>query len=303
MVEWVPKMPEKHLDYFERHSISSLSHCMQLTAPEKGAHVLIVGGTHGNEPGGVAAMTAFHRRVSEGGIELKAGKISMLIGNPEAYARNVRYLERDLNRIFDRREDVTIEGRRAQAILRFFAAQPDIVFVLDLHSVSIGDFRIVVYNAEGPQSEMLARELSPIGIHMAYHPDHLPGTLIEAAGSRGGMIVECGNHRSEAGMETALAHIHLVLTYFGVATGHPLAFEAVPEVVQYETIQPIVPSGNFAFTIEGITTGYFLDAGRRYATDDRGDHLAPEDCYVVVPSQHVRPTDHDAGFLCRRQRI
>ena len=30
-----------------------------------------------------------------------------------------------------------------------------------------------------------------------------------------------------------------------------------------------------------------------------GYHVAPEDCYVVVPSKVVKSTDYDAGFLCR----
>jgi hypothetical protein len=174
--------------------------------------------------------------------------------------------------------------------------------VLDLHSVSIGDFKIVVYNAEAGVNETLALQLSPLDLHLAYHPEHLPGALVDGVGARGGLMVECGNHRSQTGRETARMHIHRVLSHFGVMAGGGSAHPGrPPKVVRYETLQAIVPQENFRFTIPDVATGCFLEAGRPFALDDRGEHLAPQDCYVVVPSRHVRPTDHDAGFLCRRR--
>jgi hypothetical protein len=34
-----------------------------------------------------------------------------------------------------------------------------------------------------------------------------------------------------------------------------------------------------------------------FAKDDNGEHIAPQDCYIVVPSRVVKVTDVDAGFL------
>jgi succinylglutamate desuccinylase len=294
---------EENLHYFQRHGNTALAHCIQCSAPQAGAHVVIVGGTHGNEPAGVTAMIEFHRSLVDGQLALKSGTVSLLLGNPEAYARNVRYLERDLNRSFANPDDATVEGRRARTIGRFLRSQPEITFVLDLHSVSIGEFKIVVFNIEKPQNEALSRKLSPCDLHLAYHPAHLPGALVDAAGSRAGLIIECGNHQSQAGRQTAREHLLRALSHFGVVSaGAETDFAPVARVTRYETIQAIVPRANFAFTIEDVSTGDFLEAGRRYAVDDHGAHTAPEDCYVVVPSRHVRPTDHDAGFLCRRHR-
>jgi succinylglutamate desuccinylase len=215
----------------------------------------------------------------------------------------VRYPERDLNRSFANPDNATVEGRRARAIGRFLSAQPEITFVLDLHSASIGEFKIVVFNIEKPQNEALSRKLSPCGLHLAYHSAHLPGALIDAAGTPAGLMIECGNHQSQDGRQTAREHLLRALSHFGVVSADTEA-DLVPaaRLTCYETIQPIIPRANFAFTVEDVATGYFLEAGRRYAVDDHGAHRAPEDCYVVVPSRHVRPTDHDAGFLCRRCR-
>jgi len=70
-----------------------------------------------------------------------------------------------------------------------------------------------------------------------------------------------------------------------------------PGIKRYDSIQAITPHANFRFLIKDIQTGTRLQKGQRFATDDCGDHLAPQDCYVVAPSKTVKPTDVDAGFL------
>ena len=85
------------LEYFRRHAAGSTPFCMQISSRNPGAHVVIVGGTHGNEPGGVKAIVQLHRAFRNGEITLKQGKISFLIGNPKAYEKDVRYIDSDLN--------------------------------------------------------------------------------------------------------------------------------------------------------------------------------------------------------------
>ncbi|MCK5417782.1 MAG: succinylglutamate desuccinylase/aspartoacylase family protein [Desulfobacterales bacterium] len=76
------------LDYFREHSNCELPYCIEVAADREGEHVVVTGGTHGNEPAGVKAMVAFHRGLANGDIKLHAGKVSLLLGNPAAY-RNV----------------------------------------------------------------------------------------------------------------------------------------------------------------------------------------------------------------------
>ena len=68
----------------------------------------------------------------------------------------------------------------------------------------------------------------------------------------------------------------------------------------YESIQAIKSHAGFKFLIKDIKTGTKLSKGQKFAGDDHGDHVAPQDCYVVVPSRVVKATDADAGFLGRR---
>ena len=88
------------LAYFKRHTSGSTPFCMCISSPNPGAHVVIVGGTHGNEPGGVKAIVQLHRAFRNREIALNRGKISFLLGNPKAYEKDLRYIDSDLNRMF-----------------------------------------------------------------------------------------------------------------------------------------------------------------------------------------------------------
>lgn len=289
-----------NLDYFKRHANGPLPFCIQISSPNPGDHVVIVGATHGNEPSGVRAMVNLHQALDSGKLNIQKGIISLLVGNPRAYERDVRYIDYDLNRAFDGQKRSAAEGKRAREIKRFFENHDDIKAVLDLHSVSIGDFKILVYPRQTLELTALAARLSPIPLHFVYHTEHMPGTLIAAAGRKSicGVMVECGDHHSAHGVETAAEHIHRILAYHRLLEFKPRPpIKPAPAITRYESIQAITPHANFRFLIKDIQTGTHLKKGQRFATDDSGEHLAPQDCYVVAPSKVVKPTDVDAGFL------
>jgi hypothetical protein len=173
---------------------------------------------------------------------------------------------------------------------------------LDLHSVSIGDFKICVYEKDNPHSLELTLSISDIPLHFAYHPAHMPGSLIGAAGEHHicGLIVECGNHLSEKGIEIAQDHMQAMLSHYQVL---PASTKISPKdgatIEQYESISAIKPGPNFKFLIPNVATGTKLSKGQVFAKDDNQEHIASQDCYIVVPSRVVKATDVDAGFLGR----
>lgn len=293
---------EEILAYFKNQSNCELPYCIEVVANKEGQHVVIVGGTHGNESAGARAMVAFHRGFNDGEIKLDRGKVSLLLGNPRAYQKDRRYIDRDLNRSFDDPDSITLEGRRADEIIKYFEQNNDITALLDLHSVSIGDFKICVYEKKNPQSLDLTLSISNLPLHFAYYPEHMPGTLIEAAGKHRicGLIVECGNHLSKHGADTALEHIQALLGHYHLMEGLFSSKRSMPETItQYESIQFIKPGANFRFLVDGVKTGTKLAIGQKFARDDHGYRVAPQECFIVVPSMIVKPTDHDAGFLCK----
>ena len=276
---------------------------MQISSPNPGAHLVIVGGTHGNEPGGVKAIVKLHRALRCGKVPLNRGKISFLLGNPEAFEKDVRYIDSDLNRVFIKQDPSTVEGKRAAEIEAFFEDHDDINALLDLHSVSIGDFKLLVYTKDDSANTEFALKLSSIPLHFVFHPEHMPGTLIQAASAHGirGLIVECGNHYAPQAVETAQQHILTFLArHHLIDEGYLLQETTLAIITFYESIQAIKPHADFTFLIKDIKTGTKLSKGQKYARDVHGYHVAPQDCHVVVPSLVVKPTDDDAGFLGRR---
>ena len=114
-------------------------------------------------------------------------------------------------------------------------------------------------------------------------------------------FILCGFHGSRRGTGTALEHIDRLLMHHKIMSK---SFVSEPNrgakqltIEQYESIQAIRVHAGFRFLIDHITTGTQLVKGQKFAEDERGYHAAPQDCYVIVPSKLIRPTDYDAGFL------
>ena len=68
----------------------------------------------GDEVAGLALMNELLRKVSHAS-ELQIS-LALILGNYQATQRGVRFVERDLNRCFDLREDETLEAKRAHQL-------------------------------------------------------------------------------------------------------------------------------------------------------------------------------------------
>lgn len=103
--------------------------------------IAVVGGTHGNEKGGIWVVEEMLR--SPEAWRRQGLEITALLANPEAAQRNLRYLDRDLNRCFgpelaqSRPDHPHRERRRAleiQELLCPGGLRPDLV--VDLHNTT-----------------------------------------------------------------------------------------------------------------------------------------------------------------------
>lgn len=105
----------------------------------EGPSVFIIGGTHGNETIGVQVVSQFLDSLKSKELSLKAGRITLAFGNPNAIANNERYLKNglDLNRCFTKdvhqKDSDVYEFKRAQELAHIIE---DSDITLDLHSTS-----------------------------------------------------------------------------------------------------------------------------------------------------------------------
>lgn len=102
---------------------------------------------HGDETGSLPAII---RIIEE--LETKkrtfGGRLSIILGNPEATMLDQRFVEKDLNRLFLKQDDLSHEGKRARELMPILA-QADLL--IDLHQTILPSneaFYIFPYNEE-----------------------------------------------------------------------------------------------------------------------------------------------------------
>ncbi len=267
--------------------------------------LVIVGCVHGNEPAGARAIATFRDLVDSGEWQVD-GNVYGLIGNPRAVESAARFTGENLNRAFGRAENPeSYEAGRAQNIDAWFqslAKEYEEMFLIDLHSVSMGETRIAIFNAENSKTESWCRDISPITFFLGSKESILPGSLMGAFEKAGGtaIAVECGNHSSETGATVALDHVERALESLGMLVKKSVSYkDAVPYEGAPRTFmltRAIKPHAGFVWDLP-VASEYFVPMGKQFAHDDMGAHIAKEDSYIIMPSKVPQPEDFDAGFL------
>ena len=82
-------------------------------------HLIISAIIHGNEYGSLPGILELIQNLEQGTISF-GGKMTVVLGNPEAARLNVRFLESDLNRMFLPNEYQTHEAHRARELMPIF---------------------------------------------------------------------------------------------------------------------------------------------------------------------------------------
>ena len=103
--------------------------------------VFVVGGTHGNERTGVTLVQHWLQNPAE--IQRKTFTTELLLGNPAAIQKNIRFIDRDLNRSFlsryiDGETAETHESTRAREIVATLQSghTGKRTFAIDLHTTT-----------------------------------------------------------------------------------------------------------------------------------------------------------------------
>lgn len=128
--------------------------------------VVIVGGNHGNELTGIYLVKKFHNHPDL--VHRSSFETLSLLGNPQAIAARVRYVEKDLNRCFVQlsNEDklANYEELRAQEIQTILKPKiPDIEdVIIDLHTTTSNMGLCIILGNRHPVLLELAAVLSAI---------------------------------------------------------------------------------------------------------------------------------------------
>jgi len=190
-----------------------------------GPLLIVFGAMHGNEPAGVKALEMVFKMLEVEPITNPtfkfSGKLIGLIGNLEAYQKQLRFIDKDLNRCW-RSELITYEGndeiaeqREIREIIDLIQSEiknynPTELIILDLHTTSSfgGIFSIV---NETPKSTKIAQAFhAPV---ISGFMNILAGTTLHFFNSQQfnipttAVTFESGQHQEQLSINRAIAAI------------------------------------------------------------------------------------------------
>jgi succinylglutamate desuccinylase len=146
-----------------------------------GPLLLLFGAIHGNESAGVKAIDLVIKmleieKVKNFSFEFR-GKVVGLIGNKEAYKQKVRFIDEDLNRIWDRRRVATLlatntinKSQEERELLDILAQlenivldyKPSEIVILDLHTTSSSGGIFTIPSNENRSLEIAKQLHAPV---------------------------------------------------------------------------------------------------------------------------------------------
>lgn len=263
--------------------------------PERpGPMLAIVGAIHGNERCGLSAIERLREELTGGALELSAGTLFLVHGNPEATLARTRHTPSgaDLNRLFDYDFVSELDPRlwqpehhRALALRPLLTA---VDAVLDLHSTTAPTPPFAIASRVAA-SEAFALALGLRYVTLGWDGPGLLGDRVLLGPltrrERPGVAVECGQHDDPRAPEVAYACARAALAYFGmIAERAP----EPPEPPLRLAIRAAVKRPSVSFRFERPLAGM-----ERLAPGDvigHGDHLVlsvRNPCFAIMPNDEV----------------
>ena len=284
----------------------------ELGEKNSGPLLIFIGGLHGNEAMGVEALEHVFG-APEVVTRFSNGRAIALRGNLEALKLNVRFLDFDLNRMWDvkhfkRAHDYQVhELKELQALREVIEAEMEghegPIFLFDLHTTSAPTIPFIVTKSVPENQGLLSSFNLPYitGLH-----GHLDGTMLEWMCEKGycGMAFEAGQHHSKTSWIKHEAFVKLAMHVSGVLklgsdeeqeVRQRLADELAPAHAHFELIKRYKIGPDEAFKMEpGFSNFQRIFKGEVLATNQKGDIVSELDGNIFMPLYQKQGSD---GFF------
>ena len=269
-----------------------------------GPTLIVIGGLHGNEPGGAIALSNVSMLLGGMAEKLK-GRVYFLRGNTRALSQGVRFLDADLNRhwtpenlsnIGSEMLSVTSEGVELAELDRILDSilitAMDEVFVLDLHSTS-SDGRPFATVGDTLRNREFAQKF-PFWILLGIE-EQLDGTMLEYLNNAGAVTLgfEGGQHISAETVKNHEAITWLALVNSGVLSETDLADQGLyrgqldagrggSSIVEVRLRKEISDGDEFEMN-QGFNNFDPISKGQVLAKNKYGNILAGESGLILMP--------------------
>ncbi len=276
----------------------------------EGPLLLCVGGLHGNEPAGVAALEQLVAEI-EARRHLVRGDFVAVAGNMEALAAGRRFMSYDLNRAWTasriaeaRDRTRSSNGRPAASedleLVRILSVLEEVesrrrgpAWLLDLHTTSGGGGAFTT-SADEPRHRRFAMAI-PAPLVLGLN-QHLEGTLTGYLDGRGytSAVFECGQHEEAESQARAASAVWLAITAAGLLadrdapeaqSGHrrlEAAYRRLPRILEMRYRHPVEEEDGYV-TRPGFRNFQPVSAGDVIGDDRRGEVTAPKSGRILMP--------------------
>jgi len=297
--------------YTHQFKRTDIEATITLESNHPGHHIVLSGSVHGSEPSGTAAIVELLSLLETGKLQLSSGSITLILGNPEAFKQNKRYLHHNLNRVFDKKSlqqtveiSESYEKVRAQEMAKWIEKHKPDVWI-DLHSTSSSDEPMAVLLEEYPEVEFV-RNVSNFETYFMVSKTVLDGSLMQFCLENGvkSVTFECGSHTSPKAKKRALDQILSTLSYLEIIT--PAETLQKPEkVLLYTALASLDANPGFTWKIDKqrLVTGELIPANELLAVDDTTEYSFNTETYLMMPDANPTIGDKAIAFVCSKQEV
>ena len=259
---------------------------------EAGVSLLVLAAIHGNETAGTNAAFKVIKELNSGELKLKSGRLTLVpICNPEAYKKDERCVEENLNRVITYHANPkTYEQKLANEIYPLIQNHQ---IMLDLHSTHcVGDvpFAFCDYPNEDNQKLISALEVDFVleGWPKIYSgesaiQDFSTEQCAHILGNTG-TTVECGYHKSPAAVDLAYKAIKSTLAVFGLIEHNQLKTHPKKHI-QMDSYVLKTKEGKLCKNYKHLDP---ISRGEKIAVYADGEELyAPADGFILLPNSQA----------------
>ena len=188
---------------------------ISIESGKPGPHLLILGAIHGNETCGTYAIKKVIDEIHQGVITLKRWCITGIpICNPKAYKNKVRYVEKNLNRVFMKHHNPLFYEEHLANQITSFVEKCD--YVLDIHSMQSQGKSFIFQDYDDEATSDMCQH---IGVPYIIRWRAQLNTLDDHTDTIGyahtiwkiWVLVECGQHNDDTSKKIAYQAIMNVL--------------------------------------------------------------------------------------------
>lgn len=261
----------------------------EFVADMPGVKLLVFAAIHGNETAGTKAIERLLKEFEKGKIELCAGCLTLVpVCNPRAYAKNVRQVEENLNRVIKISDKPkSYEQELANELCPLIKAHD---VLLDLHSTHCeGDVPFAFCDYPDEKNQRLIAGLDVDYVLEGWPDIYADNGEIEdysterAAHDFGktATTLECGYHKSADAVEIAYRAIVNTLAGFGMIAKEKLAQRKKTHILMQGYVVK-KKEGKLCKNYKHLDK---ITAGEAIARYDDGEVLcAPSDGFILLPN-------------------